>query len=43
MGSSPRPKAEINVDLAEFVIGRKLTLGYCMSVGGNLVTWHRKK
>ncbi|RDY11984.1 putative mitochondrial protein, partial [Mucuna pruriens] len=32
-----------NVDYAESVVDRKSAFGYCMFLGGNLVTWRSKK
>lgn len=38
-----RVEAFINVDLSSYVDDRRSTSGYCIVVGGKLVTWHGKK
>ena len=36
-------EAYIDVDYAGSIIDRRSTIGYCTSLGGNLVTWKSKK
>ncbi|RDX73807.1 putative mitochondrial protein, partial [Mucuna pruriens] len=44
-GSSRMLSMEIytDADYAGSVVDRRSTLGYCMFLGGNLVTWRSKK
>jgi len=36
-------KVYTNVDYAGSIVDRRSTTGYCMFLGGNLVTWRSKK